>query len=97
MTEHHRITLPTLSRPTAQPCARTYAHIVAHCTIRHCSSTGAQLRSLAGAPGDITALPTAIVTSRFSGISLAAALHNVWVAEYSKKKRARNRGKEEAS
>lgn len=85
-----RTELPTLRRPAGQPCTRTYAHIVAHCSIRHGVKTGAALRELAGAHGDITALPTAVITSRFSGIGLAAALHNVWVAEYSKIRRRRS-------
>ena len=90
--------MTTLNRPAHHPCTRTYAHIVAHCSIRHGASTGAALRELAGAHGDITALPTAVITARFAGIRLAAALHNVWVAEYSKIKRRRSRnGKEEAA
>lgn len=89
--------MTTLNRPTHQPCTRTYAHIIAHCSIRHGASTGAALRELAGTHGDITALPTAVITARFAGIRQAAALHNVWVAEYSKMRRRRNHGKEEAS
>ena len=89
--------MTTLSRPAHHPCTRTYAHIIAHCSIRHGASTGAALRELAGAHGDITALPTAVITARFAGIRQAAALHNVWVAEYSKIRRRRNHGKEEAS
>lgn len=88
----------TLNHPSQQPCARTHARIMAHRSIRHGASTGAALRELAGAHGDITALPTTVITSRFAGIRLAAALHNVWVAEYSKIRRRRSRhGKEEAA
>jgi len=86
--------MTTLYRPTHHPCTRTYANIIAHCSIRHGASTGAALRELAGAHGDITALPTAVITSRFAGVKLAAALHNVWVAEYSKMRRRRNHGQE---
>jgi hypothetical protein len=86
--------LPALNRPAHQPCARTYAQIVAHCSIRHGASTGAALRELAGAHGDIMALPTAAITSRFAGIRLAAAMHNMWIAEYSKIRRRRNHGQE---
>lgn len=87
----------TLNHPAGQPCARTHARIMAHCSIRHGASVGAALRELAGPHGDITALPTAVITSRFTGIRLAAALHNVWVAEYSKIRRRKSHGKEEAA
>lgn len=80
----------TLNHPGRQPCARTHARIMAHCSMRHSVGVGATMREMVGRAGDIAALPTATLASRFTGIRLDAALYGVGIAEYSKTKR-RNR------
>lgn len=87
----------TLNRPSQQPCARTHARIIAHCSIRHGVSVGTTMRELVGRAGDITALPTSVLASRFAGIRLEAALHNRWIVEYGKAKRSKSYEKEEES
>jgi len=74
--------------PTKQPCALTYARIAAHCSIRRCTRTGNQLRSLVGATGDITSLSPEVVRPKFANLSdQRAALYNLALADFIKRQK----------
>lgn len=55
-----------LSYPHTPQCCRVYRQIQAYCAMRVSTRVGQQLRELAGATGDIAALPDAILESRLS-------------------------------
>lgn len=74
--------------PTKHPCALTYARIAAHCSIRRCTRTGNQLRSLVGATGDITSLSPEVVRSKFANQNdKSAALYNLALADFIKRQK----------
>lgn len=79
-----------MKRPTTQPCTRTYARIIAHCTIRTSTAVGDQMRVLAGKTGDITAVPTETMRAKFSQPKQQeAAVYLMALALYIKQKFSR--------
>lgn len=78
-----------MNKPTVQPCARTHARIIAHCSIRHGTAAGEALRQMAGSSGDITSMSPDVVASRFTGKQRDAALYMLRLADYIKSKSRR--------
>ena len=79
-----------MKRPTIDCCQHTFRLIQAHCAIRTSTSIGKQLRMLAGAKGDITALTPATLQTVFAGRDYTEAVRLVELAIWSKAKRSRN-------
>ena len=69
-----------MRHPTQQPCLRTYRWIQAHCAKRVSVRVGQQLRAIAGANGNIAAIPTATLRTQFDGGDLTEALRLVELA-----------------
>ena len=75
-------------QPTDPACRRTRARLQAWMAIRLSTRTGAQLRAIVGATGDITSLSPDVVRSKFSNpMEQGAALYNLALADFIKRKR----------
>lgn len=95
-------TTPTLTRltistqpwqPTDTACRRTRARLQAWMAIRLSTRAGAQLRAIVGDKGDITSLSPDVVRSKFSDpVEQGAALYNLALADYIKRKRKDHHG-----
>ena len=67
-------------------CQRTYRWIQAYCAIRLSTRVGVQLRSIAGASGDIGAFTTNQLQMRFDGDELTEAQRLVQLAIQNRRK-----------
>jgi len=79
-----------MTHPQPDACCHTYARIQAHCALRMSTRIGQQLRKVAGAKGDITALTPAALQTQFSGADYDEALRLLALAQHIKLKYARN-------
>lgn len=77
-----------MTYPTTAPCRRTYRWIQAYCAIRISTSVGDRLRNQVGATGSIAAIPTAALSSRFSGNELGEAMRLVALAQQNSGRRS---------